>query len=337
MIDFLLRTVLHISLRIIYSYITKIVENEVSKKLNSIVFYCNFNNGDCHVVRNLIKYVMKTFPGLEYKLRHPNNPKILKDLHIPTYWNNYIDLNNMRLKFDYRGYYQEYGVLYFNFQALCHDRQFFKDSFTINTFYNIFAKTLWDIFKHKMPERILDFLPQIDYSCYEIGNIKKLDMRGINVLVCNNDPQSEQATKFDMDVLMNQIVSKYSNTTFYLTNKNKTEITGDNVRYVSDITGNIGNDLNEISYLSTKCDVIIGRYSGPHTFCYVRETLLNQVISFITFSPPSTLYGMNPNEWCDFGVSKLTDEHANFYNIPDNNDEIRHAKVCSILEKIGCD
>ena len=30
-----------------------------------------------------------------------------------------------------------------------------------------------------------------------------------------NDPQST-ATKFDRDVLMNQIVSKYSNTTFYL-------------------------------------------------------------------------------------------------------------------------
>ena len=34
---------------------------------------------------------------------------------------------------------------------------------------------------------------------------------------------------------------------------------------------NLSSNLNEISYLSTKCDLIIGRSSGPYTFCIVEE------------------------------------------------------------------
>lgn len=302
----------------------------MSNKITCLDFFNNFNNGDLHVVRTLIKYVMKTFPGFNYRLRHPNDVKVLKDLHIPLYW------KTPPAKFDYRGYYQEYGILNFNTQALCHDRQFFdKNSFTIVTFYNIFAKTLLDVFKFKMPERILDFLPQVDYNVYDIKNLKKLDMSGKNVLVCNNIPLSEQSTTFDMNDLLKQIVTLYPNIHFFVTNKATLE--SPNISYVSDITGDIGNDLNEISYLSTRCDCIIGRYSGPHTFTYVRENLLNPKKMFVTFSPPSSLYGMTPEKWSDFGIQSLTtpDEHAQFFNIPENDDGIRVSKLWTILEKLS--
>lgn len=309
----------------------------MSKKIIGITFYSNFNNGDLHAVRSLIRYVTKTFHGYDYKLRHPNDEKVLKDLNIPLYWDNYIDLNNMKVKFDFRGYYQEYGILYFNTQVLCHDRQFFDNggSFTISAFYNIFAKTLKDVFNHKMPNRILDFLPQINYDAYDIQYIKNLCMTDKNVLVCNNDPKSEQATKFDMNVLLEQVVDKFPDIAFYVTNKHTLD--RPNVFYVNDITGDIGCDLNEISYLSTKCNVIMGKYSGPHTFCYVRENLLNPQKTFVTFSPPSPLYGSDPSKWCDFGTSAITTsgEHANFCNIPENNDEIRISRVCEILKNLG--
>lgn len=309
----------------------------MSKKINSIVFYSNFNLGDLHAVRSLIRYVTKTFHGLDFKLRHPNNEKVLKDLNIPLYWNNYIDLNNMKLKFDFRGHYQEYGVLYFNTQVLCHDRQFFDNggSFTITAFYNIFAKTLKDVFNHKMPTRVIDFLPQINYDVYDIQYIKNLHMTDKNVLVCNNDPKSEQSTKFDMNVLLEQVVDKFPDIAFYVTNKHTLD--RPNVFYVSDITGDIGCDLNEISYLSTKCNVIMGKYSGPATFTYTRQNLLDESKKFITFCPPSSLYGYNPLDWCDFGISKLTNEHAKFYNISTNNDEIRITEVCKILSNMKKD
>ena len=300
----------------------------MSKNITGITFYNNFNNGDLHVVRTLIRHVIKTFPEFKYKLRHPNNEKVLKDLGIPLYWHQYKE------KFDLRGYYLEYGILNFNVQALCHNRQFFDrgGSFTIHTFYNIFAKTLLEVFKYKMPENILDFLPYIDYELYDIQKLKLLNMSGRNVLLCNNNPLSEQSTKFDMNNLLSNIVNLFPDINFYVTNK-LDGFEKQNVFYISDITGNIGNDLNEISYLSTKCDIIIGRYSGPHTFCYVKENLLNTKKTFVTFCPPSMLYGLIPEKWCDFGVRSITSQTSNFLNIPENDDSIRLSKIIKILEK----
>jgi len=41
-------------------------------------------------------------------------------------------------------------------------------------------------------------------------------------------------------------------------------------------------DLNEISYLSTFCDVIIGRGSGPYCFSHVKKNIFNENKTYIS-------------------------------------------------------
>lgn len=302
----------------------------MSKKIESITYYCNFNMGDLHAVRSLIRYVIKTFPNLKHKLRHQHGEKVLRDLDIPVYWAPYKE------QFDLRGHYTEYGILNFNVQILCHNRKFFQQtSSTITTLYNIFNQTLEEVFDHSIPDKNpINFLPSIRYGCYDIKNIDKLTIPDKSVLFCNNQFQSAQGVNFDMDALLMNLATAYPDIQFYVTNSSN--VRASNIMYMKDITGEIGNDMNEISYLSTKCKVILGRNSGPHTYCFVKENLLNPKKSFITFAPPSPLYGMIPEKWANFGVSALTteDERAQFFNVPENDDNIRFSKISAVLEKI---
>jgi hypothetical protein len=179
----------------------------------------------------------------------------------------------------------------------------------------------------------IDYLPTIRYGWYDIKNIDQMTIPPKSVLFCNNDPQSEQGVKFNMNTLLLELANAFPDVSFYVSNKSDVEAS--NIVYVNDITGDIGNDMNEISYISTKCKVIIGRNSGPNTFCFVKENLLNPNKIFITFAPPSNLYGLIPEKWADFGVSALTtsDKRAQFFNIPENDNTTRFSKIFDILQK----
>ena len=43
-------------------------------------------------------------------------------------------------------------------------------------------------------------------------------------------------------------------------------------------------DLNEISYLSTHCDLIVGKNSGPFIYCLTQQNINNPAKRFISFN-----------------------------------------------------
>jgi hypothetical protein len=113
---------------------------------------------------------------------------------------------------------------------------------------------------------------------------------------------------------------------------NPTQVKASNVFQVRDILGDCGGcDLNEISYISQFCHTIMGRYSGPHTFTYTKNNLLNTDKNCVTFCAPSTLYGLDPTRWSDFGTKSITDKHAKFYNIIGNSDGERIVEIGKII------
>ncbi len=293
------------------------------KKFNSIVFYNNFNKGDLHVVRSFLTYFRNKYDKVPMKLKHPNGNEILKDIKFDYFWK---PTSN---KFDLRGYYTAYGDVYINTQYLAYNRVFFrKFGATLFTLYSMFNKSSIDIFDEQLSDDILSFLPEIDYDFYDV---KSLDIRKNSILICNNDFLSEQAIKFNFNDIIESLSTIFLEKTFYISNKddNYPIINKENVIYIDDITKNIECNLNEISYISTKCDYIIGRNSGPHTFSYTKSNMLDENKSFISFSSNSYLYG-KPGNWIDFGISKLTDKHAKFHNI----DSTDYAERLKILIKI---
>lgn len=305
----------------------------MSKKFNKIILRCYFNNGDLLLVRNFIRYIKDNIKGYEYKLKHPNHVKVLADLDIPLFW------KPVPVKFDNRGYHIEYGSLLINTQVLAYEGCFFRQfSFTLPTAWHIFNQTLTEVFSTGLPHDLYQFIPTIDYHCGKF-KVAPIDEHTNNnrkkVLICNNEFQSEQALRFDFNPIIEKVSNLFPDVDFYISNTIN-NIERDNVFNVSDILGDCGGcDLNEISYLSTKCDILIGRYSGPHTFCYVKENLTNPSKKFITFSMPSTLYGPDPTKWSNMGVHMYLkeNERAKFYNIMDNDDDVRIKKICNIIGK----
>ena len=145
---------------------------------------------------------------------------------------------------------------------------------------------------------------------------------------------SEQGVKnMNFEWIIHSLSVTYPDISFIVSNK--THVNANNVFMASDILGDCGGcDLNEISYLSQSCAVIMGRYSGPHTFTYIKQNLLNSEKKMISFCSPSDLYGRIPEKWSDFGTKDITtkDQHAQFFNIIGNDDKERVLEINKIIE-----
>lgn len=264
----------------------------------NIIFFNHFHNGDIHVSREFVRKLSAVFtnmfpnvniyyshrndsdcvvdiPGVKYNQSlfnwNPHDGPFVKDetLHINTWYGQqqFRYMNNYGVSFD---------CLYIMFDDVC--KQFFNFS-------------LSEIDPN--PER---WFPKIDFSKYHISEAKKfLDNRkGYKVFVANNNALSGQATNFPMLPMITNLAINHQDITFILTNFDGTLILP-NMFYSSNIIGKNGFDLNENGYISTHCDMIIGRASGPYTFAFVQDNLfekprINICFSNLTVSKENTFW-----------------------------------------------
>jgi len=131
-----------------------------------------------------------------------------------------------------------------------------------------------------------DLLTYVIYdNLKNISNIKNklsnYDYFSKKILVSNNNVQSEQSLNFDFDPIIDLLSNMHPNHLFLITNP--TKVIKNNVVHSKDITGN-DFDLLYISYISTKCNIIIGRASGPYCYCHVKENLMDENKTFISFT-----------------------------------------------------
>jgi hypothetical protein len=101
---------------------------------------------------------------------------------------------------------------------------------------------------------------------------------GFKVLICNNNSLSGQSNNLNLDYLIDQVSELYPDITFYVTDK--MSVNKSNVIFTSDITNALP-DLLEISYISTKCNIIIGRGSGPYSFSILFENIKDESKTFL--------------------------------------------------------
>ena len=78
-------------------------------------------------------------------------------------------------------------------------------------------------------------------------------------------------------------------------------------------------DLNEISYLSNYCDLIVGKNSGPFVYTLTKENFKNSNITFISFNKveDDSLF-WNLNSSCKYVWSNNYNEN-NIIRIIENN------------------
>lgn len=254
---------------------------------NNIVFYNHFHNGDIHVsrefVRKLSEVFRQKFPGVKISYSHRNNSNCIADIpnlgyniH-PINWSEhegtfirgdtiYINTWYAQRRFHYMNTYGiTFDCLYVMFDELCK---------------NHFGFTLSEI--EPDPAK---WFPQINFSSYQIDSSKNfLESRsGMKVLVANGQALSGQADNFPLLPIIHNLAGKHTDKTFILTN-HEGQINLPNVMYSANIIGKNGFDLNENGFISTYCDVIIGRASGAYTFSFIQENLFGNPKKHICFS-----------------------------------------------------
>ena len=134
-------------------------------------------------------------------------------------------------------------------------------------------------------EPIEYYIPSIDFNYIEKENINtflSLYKNKLKILVSNGKTLSGQAFNFDFNPILSELSEKYKDVVFIATDDSN-KILKENLYYTRDII-NLNCDLNEIAYLSTFCDIIIGRSSGPYSFTHIKENINNCDKIFVCFT-----------------------------------------------------
>ena len=251
--------------------------------IENLVFYNHWQNGDVHVSRGFIDYCIKNIKAQNYLYIHPKSEELLKDipqLHHQNYGLFFLDNDSPHMWNLHK-------------RTLCLNTWYgvspaFKDtgSCTLNTLFDLFALHFKTFFDHNLHSQssLLDFVPTIDYSKFSIGKIEEfcsLNKRK-KILVCNGNVVSKQSSNFKFENILEEVIISHPNIDFIFTAKN--DFSYGNVYFTDNLIQKKGCDLNEISFLSLDCDIIIGRSSGPYIYSYVKENLMNQNKTFICFN-----------------------------------------------------
>jgi hypothetical protein len=216
-----------------------------------------------------------------------------------------------------RGIYIENNVLFIStWYASCNYR-YFSSGCSISTLFNYFKNEMKRVIgKDVINKPIHEYLPVIDFNYINpetkssIDNFYKDNKR--IVLICDNTPFSGQAYNVDFNSFI-PIIKRNTDIMFVTTN-NRIQMSSQNLVDFSHLTKTTGVTLNEISYLSEKCETLIGCCSGPHTFCWTQNNILNTNKKFITF--------VNLSEY-DFGIRHMGVDTCKVYNFsPGGKEEI---------------
>lgn len=122
-------------------------------------------------------------------------------------------------------------------------------------------------FKPKQKKNVDDFLEKI----------KDFDKK---VLICNGDVHSLQCPNFYFTNVIKGLVKDFPNIAFIYTNKDRDL---DKNEFCINDYCEIPN-LNEIDYLSTQCDVLVTRRSGPGEIIQTYENFFDPTKTFISFT-----------------------------------------------------
>lgn len=270
---------------------------------NDIVFFNHFHNGDIHVSREIVKKIVNKVsqiaPGTKFSYGHSNPRNLLEDIPGLTFDSQAIPF----LKDAHVNLLQDNGKLYINtWYAQQHYKYMNQYGLTMDCLYAALddtCKQVWNFSLADISTDLSSFFPTIDYSKYEINSAKNwlANHPEKKIFVANGTALSGQAHNFNMMPIISSLAQQHPNKTFILSN-NDGPLNYSNMVYSSSIINkSTPSDLNENSFLSSHCDIIIGRSSGASTFAMTQENLFQRKIQVLYFT---NIVPVAPNKfWAD--------------------------------------
>lgn len=245
----------------------------------NIIFYNHFGAGDIFESREFVKEISRQIKSENYFYAHGKNPRILLDLPFLKYITVDEECQSMTAVRENK----EANSLLIN-TWIGRDGKYVLPGIgcTVEMLYKMYE----DMLGIKLRGSPIDYIPSIDYSYYDISKITNFFNTEHTykkyIYISNGNVQSCQAENFDFTPSILELSKRHPNFLFFVTQP--IDNTSDNVLDANSLVDVQGFNLNEFSYLSTFCDVLIGRNSGPHVFSWVSQNCFDKSKLNITFS-----------------------------------------------------
>lgn len=276
--------------------------------MKKIIIFNTYHNGDLHVSREFVKDILtKITNPVEY---HHNCPhKILSDINIIQ--------QPITPGFHYDNFqivYEINDIIYINTWYNVNFPQF-KYGCTLKTLYENF-KIIYNFLGIKIEEYQF-YIPSIDFSVFNVDPIRNFitnDQRK-KIFISNGLVQSGQSPNFDFNSIANLLAATFPDKLFIASNDINS--VNQNLCCSKDIINSKECDLNENAYISTLCDMIIGRCSGTFSFALIKDNLTSEKkqtwFGICTIDPKFGIEEyLHPNKtfhWTNnFDVTKITND-----------------------------
>lgn len=248
---------------------------------NQVIFYNHFGAGDIFESREFVREWMKLVPSNSYHYSHGKDPRILLDIPELQFKEVTEHMNPMRNVWD-----DSNGNLYVN-TWIGRDGKYILPGIgcTVEKLYDMHNDMLGVYNLGRLSREPKDYIPTIKYDAYNVAAACDFVMkrRGRLIFVDNGKVQSMQAENFEFNPIIEQVAENHPDMTFIVTHEFETE-----KENIFDTTNLIGTytpfDLNEVSFISLFCDVLIGRNSGPHVYTQVQQNVNASAKKLLSFT-----------------------------------------------------
>jgi hypothetical protein len=236
--------------------------------MKPIIFFNTFHNGDIHVSREFIKDILtKITNSVEY---HHNCPhKLLSDINITQ-------------KGITPGYYYDNFQIIYEKNDIIYINTWYNPNFNAFKLYGCTLKTLYENFKtiyQYLGIKIEDFsfyIPSFNFTSFNvepIGTFLNNDTRK-KIFISNGPVQSGQSANFDFNTIIQPLITNFPNILFIISNESI--LSANNLYNTKSIINSNECDLCENAYITTLCDMIIGRCSGTFSFALIKDNLISE-------------------------------------------------------------
>lgn len=269
----------------------------MSGPIEHVVFFNPANRGDLHVSRELVRYSIERLRAergvKKFSYCHRNPPEILRDIdgleHMPPAALIGVDQSKDVFQYLDGGATLALNTWYAKSPAWGDGNGF---GCTINTLIELFRLHLFRHFDLLIEEPVERFIPRIDFSRFHVHNTiaNRMHFDGYRkrVLFCNGPALSGQSGVDDatMAALLRCLAVEFRDVRFIATGEINGVAPQANIIESRAVIGtpSWGNcDLNETAALGVQCDLVIGRCSGPQSFCYNTDVLFDAAKTLICF------------------------------------------------------
>ena len=265
-----------------------------------IVFFNHYHNGDIFASKGYIADLIKEFSSHELYYQHYHSGKLLRDLNIQ-----HQTLEAPLGKFSDRTPLSgDKDSLYIN--TWIGNYLPYGDGINWNTYHTMFSKIysavsdMIDGFIELGPKEY--YVPEINYEYFDIPDVK---VPLGSIIISNGPVLSGQSDLGDLNGLIQRLLDE---TDRHIILTHFAPFNSERISFTNNIISTTGGDLNEISWLASECEYIIGRNSGPFCFMNTKKILNN---------PNKKIISIGNNEKDSFIYDFPTKAKYNF--VHDNN------------------